>query len=78
MGTLAIVLISGLVGMLLGVILAIKLNLGVDNLFKGRVRIKQRGRHNTQAPTIKAEIKPKTKRGDKKQPKVRRRNRKKL
>jgi len=56
MGTLAIILISVLSGMLGGVILAIKLNLGVDNLFKGRVRIKQRGRGNVQSPTIKAEI----------------------
>jgi len=50
-----------LLGISIGIILAIKMNLGVDNVFKGRVKIKQRGRDNEQAPNLKAEITPNTK-----------------
>lgn len=57
-----------LVALLIGVILGIILweQIGTDDVFKGRVKIKQRGRGNIQKPEIEVEITPKNKREERK------------
>lgn len=52
-----------LAGVVVGIIIWEKI--GVDDVFKGTVRIKQRGRGNVQSPEIKAEITPKESRKEK-------------
>lgn len=61
MSTFAVALISLLVGMLAGVILTIKLNLGVDNIYTGKVRFRQSGRGNVQDTDINADLTPQNK-----------------
>lgn len=46
----------------------------VGTTFKGQIRIRQRGRDNVLQPTIKAEIKPRMKRDERKQDRIMRRN----
>ena len=54
-------ILTGLIG---GIILANKLSLGVDTVFKGSVKIKQKGRHNIQDNVIKPEIGQETRKSD--------------
>lgn len=54
-------ILSGVIG---GIILANKLSLGVDTVFKGTVKIKQKGRGNIQDNVIKPEIAPETRKSD--------------
>ncbi len=53
-----------LTGVILGLIGADKLSMGVKTLFKGSVRIKQKGRSNIQDNEIKPEIVQKTRKAD--------------
>jgi len=61
MGTLAIILISVLCGLLGGIILAGKLHIYGDT-YKGKIRFKQRGKGNVQQTDIRPEIRPLLKR----------------
>ena len=54
-------ILTGVIG---GIILANKLSLGVDTVFKGTVKIKQKGRGNIQDNVIKPEIAPETRKSD--------------
>jgi hypothetical protein len=61
------------IGLSAGIVIAVKwLNERV--VYKGTVRIKQRGKGNIQEPSIRAEITPETKREGKKQAKIIKRN----
>ena len=53
-----------LTGLIAGIILTNKLSLGVDTLYKGSFRFKQKGRHNTQDNKVKPEIALKTRKSD--------------
>ena len=62
-----------LAGVVVGLVVGVKW-LGDKTVFRGKIRINQRGRGNIQDPTLSAEIRPQKKRDDKKQSRIERRN----
>ena len=53
------------VGLAAGMFLAVKTNMGVDTILRGQIKIKQRGRNNSQRPSFDTNLPDQDKRGGK-------------